>query len=127
MHNKSLIKGFALVEILIAITILSIVLLSVYTGVSAGISVITGTKNYTRAMILAKTKMNEFILRRMREPDITLEPIEEYSGFYLTRKTERFEHDILGPIPAKKTDIIISWKENKREKKYMLSYIFSEK
>jgi type II secretion system protein I len=119
-------KGFALVEILIAISILSMLLLSIYTSVSASIGVISGTKNYTRAMIIAKSKMNEFILRRMRGADISRESVKEYTDFTFSRETTRYENEFLGPVPAKKTDITVFWKENRREKKYTLSYIYAK-
>ena len=120
-------KGFALIEILIAITILSFVLISVYTGVSASINVISGTKNYTKAMIIARSKLNEFIVRRMRGLDISMEQVEEFPGFYYSRSTERYEHAIFGPLNAKRTELIVSWKEKDREKKYKLSYIYPER
>ncbi len=119
-------KGFALVEILIAITILSMLLLSIYTSVSASIGVISGTKNYTRAMIIAKSQINEFIVLRMRGSDISREPVDEYRGFSFSRETKRYENELLGPIPAKKTDITVFWEENGKEKKYKLSYIYAE-
>ncbi len=119
-------KGFALVEILIAITILSMLLLSIYTSVSASIGVISGTKNYTRAMIIAKSQINEFIVLKMRGADISREAVEEYRGFSFSRETKRYENPLLGPIPAKKTDITVFWEENSKEKKYTLSYIYAE-
>ena len=119
--------GFALVEILIAITILSVLLLSIYTSVSASISIMSGTKNYTLAMIIAKSKLNEFIIKKMRGPDISREPVKEYDNFFYSRVTKRYENELLGPIPAKKTDIIVSWKESRREKNYSISYIYAEK
>jgi prepilin-type N-terminal cleavage/methylation domain-containing protein len=118
--------GFALVEILIAITILSMLLLSIFTSVSASIGVISGTKNYTRAMIIAKSKMNEFILLRMRGADISKESVEEYRDFTFSRETQRYENEFLGPILAQKTDITVFWKEKQREKKYTLSYIYAK-
>ena len=63
-------KGFALVEVLIALSILSIVLMSVFTGITTTIHVMSGIKNHTKAMLIAKTRMNEFILDRMRGTDI---------------------------------------------------------
>lgn len=118
--------GFALVEILVAITILSMLLLSIYTSVSASIGVISGARNYTRAIIIAKSKMNEFTLLNMRGADINRESVEEYNNFTYSRETKRYENELLGPIPAKKTDITVFWKENGREKKYILSYIYAK-
>jgi type II secretion system protein I len=119
-------KGFALVEILVAITILSMLLLSIYTSVSASIGVISGTKNYSRAMIIAKSKMNEYILLNMRGMDISKESIDGEKGFAYSRETKRYENEFLGPLAAKKTEITVFWKESGREKKYTLSYIYAE-
>lgn len=119
-------NGFALIEILIAVTILSMVLLSIYSGVSASINAISKSKNATRAIIIAKSKMSDFITRKMRGPDLVMEPVEGYDGFFLTRTTLRFEHPLLGPLPAKITEIVINWKENDLMKKYRISYIFPQ-
>ena len=119
-------RAFALIEILIAMTVLSIVLLSVYSGVSSGIHVMSGNKNHTTAMIIAKSSMIEFIHERMREPDVSDEPVEDNQNFYLTRTTERFEHPLLGPLPARKTTITVSWKERERPRDYTITYIYPE-
>jgi len=84
----------------------------------------SGSKDHTKAMMIAKTKLSEFLLNRMRAPDVSKETIEEYPGFFYSRSTERFEHPMLGPIEAKKTVITISWLEKRHEKHYKLSYIF---
>jgi type II secretion system protein I len=118
-------KGFALVEILIAVAILSIVLLSVISGVTSSIYVITGMKNYTKAMLIARTRMNDFILNNMKGTDLKHEQVREYPGFDFSRVTRRFEHPLLqGPIPVNITDIIVNWSEKGREREYKLSYIY---
>jgi len=119
-------KGFALIEMLIAVAILSIVLLSVFSGVSTGINVMSGNRNLTRAMVIAKSRMNEFILDKMRGPDINTKSIEEYPGFYYSRETRRFEHALLPPLLSmQKTDLTVSWKEKNRTKKYSIFYVYT--
>ena len=119
-------KGFALIEILIALTILSIILLSVFSGISASINVMSGSKNFSKAMIIAKSKLNEFLLDKMRGTDLTDELIEEYPNFQYSRTTERFEHDLFGPLSAQRTTLTVSWEENGQRKEYSLTYIFPE-
>ncbi|HOO70946.1 MAG TPA: prepilin-type N-terminal cleavage/methylation domain-containing protein [Spirochaetota bacterium] len=119
-------RAFALVEILIAMAILSIVLLSIFSGVSSGIYVMSGNKNHTTAILIAKSQMNQFIDEKMRGPDLKDEPVEENQRFYLTRVTERYEHPLLGPLPAKKTTITVSWKERERDRSITISYVFAE-
>jgi type II secretion system protein I len=117
-------KGFVLVEILIALAILSIVLISVISGVTSSVYVISGMKNYTSAMLIARSKMNDFILRNMRGTDLKHEESKEYPGFYFTRVTEPWENALVGPLPAKITSIIVTWKERGRTKKYKVSFIY---
>jgi type II secretion system protein I len=119
-------QAFALIEILIAMAILSIVLLSIFSGVSSGIHVMSGNQNHTTAMLIAKSSMNEFINERMRGPDLKDEPVEENQRFFLTRVSERFEHALLGPLPAKKTTVTVSWKERERERSFSLYHIYME-
>lgn len=120
-------KGYALIEVLVAITIISIVLMTVMSGVSAGITAISGNKNQIVAMIIAKNVLNEYQLKRMRGTDVKDEQVKEYPGFTFSRVTERFEHELLGPIDAKQVDITVDWKEGERKKTYSLSYIFPSK
>lgn len=120
-------RGYALIEVLIAITIISIVLMTVMSGVSTGIMAITGNKNQITAMIIAKNMLNEYQLKRMRGTDISDEQVKEYPGFTYSRETVRFEHELLGPIDAKKVDIVIKWSQANRKKSYSLSYIFPSK
>ncbi|MDY6967792.1 MAG: prepilin-type N-terminal cleavage/methylation domain-containing protein [Spirochaetota bacterium] len=121
VRNK---KGFAIIEILIAITILSIAIIGIISGVSAGIIAISGNRNLTKAMIIAKNKLNEFQLDKMRGTDIDKEPIEEYPNFFYSREIKRFEHDLLGPIDAKKVTITVFWEQKYNEKSYTITYIY---
>ncbi|MCP4138040.1 MAG: hypothetical protein GY754_44160 [bacterium] len=118
------IQAFALIEIMIALMILSTSVMAITGGISNCILAIDAGKGQTKAMLIAKYKLNEFMIKRMRGLDLRDEPVTEYPGFTHTRTTERFEHPFLGAMPAKKTDIVISWKERGKKKKYSLSYIF---
>ncbi len=120
-------RGFVLVEILIALSIMSIVLLSVISGVTSSIYVISGMKNSTRAMMIARNHMNDFILRRMRGTDLRREALKEYPGFSITRVTMPFEHPMinLGPLATvKKTEIAVTWQERGRDREYSIFYIY---
>lgn len=118
--------GFAIIEILIAITILSIVLMGIISGVSAGVVAISANKNLTRAIIIAKSRLNEFLVDNMRGPDIQGESVKEYPGFTYSRQSKRYEHELFGPIGARKVDITITWQERGRDKKYTFNYIYPE-
>ncbi len=122
--NKS--RGFSLIEILIATAILSIVLLGVYSGVSTSIRAMSRGAFKTRAMVISQSKLNEFILDSMRGADIQRQPVENYPNYYFSRTTKRYEHPMTGSLPAQRTEITVTWTENKRERKYTLSYIFTE-
>lgn len=117
-------SGFALVEVLIAVAILSMVLISIISGVSSSVYVISGMKNSTRAMLVARSRMNEFILKDMRGTDIKNEAIKEYPGFTWSRVTTRYESPLLGPMPANISRIMVYWKERGREREYKISYIY---
>ena len=116
--------GFVLVEILIALAILSTVLISVISGVTSSVYVISGMKNYTHAMLIARTKMNDFILKNMRGTDLKGQQVKEYPGFSYSRVTTRFEHPLFGPMQANITNVTVTWKERGKKKKYKISYIY---
>jgi type II secretion system protein I len=124
---RKLKNGFALIEILIAITILSISLISIVSGVSGGIIAVSKNKNLTRAMIIAKNKLNEFEMNNMRGPDIKNEEVKEYAGFTFSREVKRFEHELFGPLDAKRIEIIVRWQEKGNNKEYLISYIYPSK
>jgi type II secretory pathway pseudopilin PulG len=119
--------GFAIVEILVAITILSVALLAIASGVSSGILAISGNKNMSRAMIIAKSRLNEFLLYNTRGTDIQTEPVREYPGFFFTRKISRYEHEVFGPVNARRAEFTVSWDERGSRKSFSLSYLFFER
>jgi len=127
MNNNNFKKGFALIEILIAITILSISLLGIISSVSAGILAISGNKNMTKAILIAGNMMNEFEENKMKGPDVVDKDIEEYKGFTYSRETKRFEHELFGPLDAQRVVITVKWQERGLDKNYMLSYIYSNR
>ena len=119
--------GFVLIEVLIAVTILSVVLLSVYSGISSGMNIIGNSKNYTRAMIIAKSLMNEFRNDKMKGVDMKEAPITNYPDFNYDRVTERYENPMLGPLPVNKTLIKVSWKYKGINNSYELTMIYQVK
>ena len=116
--------GFALIEILIAITVFSFIILSVYSGISASINAIKNVKNYSTAIMIAKTKLNESKMNRMRDPDFSEEPVAGYDSFLCSKTTSDFEHALLGMATTKRTEITVLWKENGKEQKYAVSFIY---
>jgi len=127
LHNDKKNRGFVLIEVLIAVTILSVVLLSVYSGISSGINIIGNSRNYTRAMIIAKTLMNEFRTDGMKGVDMKSAPVINYTDFYYDRVSERYENPMLGPLPINKTSIKVKWKYKGIENNYELTMIYQVK
>lgn len=117
-------RGFVLIEVLIAVTILSVVLLSVYSGISSGINIIGNSKNYTTAMMAGRSLLNEFRSNNMRGPDMKDVPVEGYPDFRYDRTSERYENPLFGPLPVKKTEIVVKWKYKGIENNYSLQYIY---
>jgi prepilin-type N-terminal cleavage/methylation domain-containing protein len=131
MKYKSIVKestcgenGFVLIEVLIAVTILSVILLSVYSGISSGMNIVGNSRNYTRAMIIAKSLMNEFRTDKMKGVDIKGSPVTDNPEFIYDRITERYENPMLGPLPASKTEIIVKWKYKGVENRYILAMVY---
>ncbi len=120
-HN---VKGFALIEVLIAAGVLSIILLSIYSGISTSMKVISGARNRTYAVIIARSVLNEFRYDKMRGMDLSEVPADDYPGFTYSRVTVRYENPLTGALPANKTTITVTWKDNTRDKNYTLSYIY---
>ncbi len=120
-------RGFALIEVLIAVAILSVVLLSVYSGISSGINIISNSRNYTKSLIIAKSLMNNFRNENMRGPDIHDSPVDDHEGFSYDRITERYELELAGPIGLNKTVITVKWRYKGNINKYELSMVYQAK
>lgn len=120
-------RGFALIEVLIAVTILSVVLLSVYSGISSGINIVSNSRNYTKSMIIARSLMNDFRNVNMRGPDLHDNPVQDYEGFTFDRITERYELELAGPIELNKTVITVKWKYKSNTNRYDLSMVYRAK
>lgn len=116
--------GFALIEVLVALAILSIVLISVFGAVMNGITVLRGSGNFIRAMIICRSSYHQFTLDRMRGADVHEKPVVGYDGFYVSRITERFEHPLLGALPARKTTFTVTWREQSKERHYSASMVY---
>jgi prepilin-type N-terminal cleavage/methylation domain-containing protein len=102
-------KGFALIEVLVAASIASIVVLSVYSGVITGAMSVQKNAKLTRAIIIAKNKLAEYRMNEMRGTDLLSEQVKEYPDFRFTRVTERYENSLFSALPAKKTTITVEW------------------
>ncbi len=116
-------NGFALVEVLIALAILSIVLISVYSAVGASTMMLSGSGNRAKAMLIVKNKLNEFIISGMRGPDIAMEPVEGSPNFTFSRSSEKYDNFLFPALSAKKYTFAVTWKEDKAVRTYKISYV----
>jgi prepilin-type N-terminal cleavage/methylation domain-containing protein len=119
--------GFTLIEILVAIAILSISMLGIMSAVSSGILGITKNKNLTTAMLIAQSQMNKFLIDNQIGPDLQDESISEYPGFSFSRTIPRYENAMIGPIDAYKVVITVKWLERNQERNYSISYIYQNR
>lgn len=120
-------RGFVLIEVLIAVTILSVVLLSVYSGISSGINIIGNSRNYTTAMMTGRTILNEFRANNMRGPDLKDVPVEGYPEFKYDRISERYDNPLFGPLPVMKTEVVVKWKYKGINNQYSLQFIYQSR
>ncbi len=74
-------SGFTLLEVLVALVILSIsvgVIMNVFSG---GIRAVRTTRDYNRAVFLAQGKMEELLLKKFTEETTDSGTFEEFPGF----------------------------------------------
>lgn len=118
-------NGFALIEVLIAVTILSIIIVSLYSGVSTGALAIAQNRNMTRAILLARSKLNEFKNDNMQGTDIMSKTVPEYPGFTYDREIQKYENELLPTlVQAEIVTITVYWKYNDRDRSFSLDYIY---
>ena len=125
--------GFVLLEVLIAVTILSIFLLHVHSRVTTNMNIIGDSKNETKALMIAKSLMNEFRHNNMREADISDAPVDKdnYPDFTYDRTTIRYEDGfitpLIEPLIINKATITVKWKYKGKERSSELSMIYQAK
>ena len=123
--------GFILLEILISITILSIVILGLYTFFAGSMNIFADSKNETKALMIAKSLMNEYRYNNMREADIADSPVENFQDYTYDRTTMRYEDDfitpMIEPLIINKTTITVKWKYKGKDANLELSMIYQAK
>jgi len=127
-NNSKRYQGLALLEVIISVTILSILLLNVYPIFMLNMNIIADSKNQTKALMIAKSLMNEFRNNNMREADISDAAIENYPDFTYDRITERYEDDfitpMIEPLIINKATIKVKWKYKGQDRSSELSMIY---
>ena len=121
-------QGLALIEVIISITILSFVLLRIYPIFILNMDIIGDSKNQTKALMIAKSLMNEFRNDNMREADIADSPVENYPDFTYDRMTIRYEDEfitpMIEPLIINQAIITVKWKYKDKERSSELSMIY---
>ena len=130
-YNLKRSQGMALIEVTVAVALFSTVILSIYSPFIAGINFISDSKNHTKAIILAKSLMNDFRNNNMRDADISDAPIDNYPGFTYDRETMRFDDGfitpMIEPLVINKATIKVKWKYNDKERSSELTMIYQAK
>jgi len=130
MIRSSSQKGFTLLEILLAISILGVALAVIMQQFSAGLRIANTSKTYTTAITYAKQKLEEFQLQQEIEETeesgsfddgyswrITIMPYEDYL------EEEGDDEDLFEHLPLEmfRLDSVVSWMEGEKEKSVLLS------
>jgi general secretion pathway protein I len=116
-------RGFTLLEILLAISLLGIGLTVIMQQFSAGLRIASTSRDYTTATIYAKQKIEEFLVEEeMGEKEesgsfedgyywkVSITPYEDY--------LEEGESDLFEYLPLEmyRVESVVSWKEGERER-----------
>ena len=130
MIRPSAHKGFTLLEILLALAILSVSLTWIMQNFSSGMRIARTSKTYTTAVTYAKQKLEEFQLQKEIEETeesgsfddgyswrVTIAPYEDYL------EEEGNDEDLFEHLPLEmfRLDSVVSWMEGEKEKSVSLS------
>jgi general secretion pathway protein I len=124
-------KGFTLLEILLAISILGVALTVIMQQFSAGLRIGHTSRTYTTATAYAKQKLEEFQLEEEMEEGeeagdfedgytwkVSVLPYEDYREEGETEEDEElFEHL---PLEMYRLESVVSWVEGEKEKSVSL-------
>ena len=117
MHPKRpvLSIGFTLLEVMVALAVMSIVLVSVYRMHSQSLAMNTAARFYTLAPMLAQSKMAEIAdLSSSTFPEDSGDFGEEFPGYSWKASIADVTSEILGEVSEdlKQVDVTISFNEN---------------
>ena len=107
--------GFTLLEVMIALAVMSIVLVSVYRMHSQSLAMNTAARFYTQAPMLAQSKMVEIeALSSSAFPADSGEFGEEFPGYSWKASIADVASEILGEVAAdlKRIDITVSYNDD---------------
>ena len=107
--------GFTLLEVMVALAIMSIVLVSVYRMHSQSLAMNTAVRFYTQAPMLAQSKMVEIeALSSSAFPEDSGDFGEEFPGYGWKASIADVTSEILGEVAEdlKQVDITVSLNEN---------------
>ena len=107
--------GFTLLEVMIALAVMSIVLVSVYRMHSQSLAMNTAVRFYTQAPMLAQSKMVEIeALSSNAFPADSGEFGEEFPGYSWKASIADVASEILGEVAAdlKRIDITVSYNDD---------------
>lgn len=107
--------GFTLLEVMVALAVMSIVLVSVYRMHSQSLAMNTAARFYTQAPMLAQSKMVEIeTLSSSAFPEDSGDFGEQFPGYGWKASTADVASEILGEVAEdlKRVDIAVSFNEN---------------
>ncbi|MFH0924480.1 MAG: type II secretion system minor pseudopilin GspI [bacterium] len=111
------IEGFTLLEVMVSMAIISIVFVRVLISQSEGLKTIDHLKIKSKAVSLAKQKIEEIKLSDFPEIDSEIDQQEEGDKWFLwTKMVEKTSIDGL-----RKITLIVSWFEGKSKEEIFLS------
>jgi len=129
IHRASGEKGFTLIEILVAVTILAIAVSSIFRVFGGSLRTVVDAENYAHASVLAESKMNELLgldteLKTGRDRGNFPEnrgynwewEIEKYLAESDDRRDEELSVNELGRIVTYKIAVSVTWNEGARER-----------
>jgi type II secretion system protein I len=85
--------GFTILEVMVAISILAVGLMAVFTAQSRSITGNTDANRQTVAMTLAQDKMEELLALPYEDLDATGSPITEPGGYQVAWTVNEYESD----------------------------------
>ena len=129
MSNASCQRGFTLLEILLAISILGVAVTVIMQQFSAGMKIARMSQSYTAATIYAKQKLEEIqVEEKMREKEesgdfedgyyyrVSIMPYEDY----IEDEEDSEIFDLL-PLEMYRLESVVWWKEGEKEKSIALA------
>ncbi len=120
-HNEKISRGFTLLEVLVAVSIVGIAIVIILQLFSSNLRTISASEDYSNAMLVAEAKMRELLAQEELLPMSLSETSKDGYSFNISIIREKEERTENINAELLRINLTISYRSGLRERKIVLT------